>query len=343
MNEYEFEILNEELRQHISLSNKTMSIIELDIIRFTKTKLVNNRSGFINTIIKNYYNSFPLSTNMALRQFREFVKEFNINNKESIKYSKKIMNELIEDYAKTYRYEHNFKLKLDIDTRDILESLEDAFYYKDAPRSPIAFYLKSILESYANLNHIERQEIYFKEYLNTLNECITNNTFIKYKNNNKYIKVAAFIIKENPIDFNLELVTGQIDSDSNVKLDTIKIKDLVSLAVKGLKEKHRINKQIIELVNTQYTKNSSSNTNIEEFTIKFTANGLTRFLQEEDTLEILGFPENNDPNIYKFKTTEPMIYLTFFKYGFDAEILSHNNLRERFKKIYYKSYELYKD
>ena len=67
-------IINEESRQHINLSTYAMMIIEGDMIKFNDDYELRNKSGFINTIISNYYNDFPLSLQVALKQITAIQK-----------------------------------------------------------------------------------------------------------------------------------------------------------------------------------------------------------------------------------------------------------------------------
>lgn len=77
------------------------------------------------------------------------------------------------------------------------------------------------------------------------------------------------------------------------------------------------------------------------FTIKFTDYGLERFFIEEDNFPIVGIQDMNNETIFTFKATESQIFQYLFKFGAQAQIISPNDARDRFKKLYKVSYDVY--
>jgi hypothetical protein len=112
-------LINEESRQHINLSIKANSVIESDMVRFNDDYDLSNKSGFLNKILSNYYNSFPLSMVVALKQLnviRKAIKSDAVSDRITSKiideFSYETMKNSISEYAKRYKYDIQLKLKL---------------------------------------------------------------------------------------------------------------------------------------------------------------------------------------------------------------------------------------
>ncbi|BCR35207.1 WYL domain-containing protein [Mariniplasma anaerobium] len=351
MDNYNGFIINEESRQHINLSAHAMLTIEADMIRFNEDYELKNKSGFINTIIKNYHDQFPLSRSVTLKQINA-IQNTIINDDFSKKltdriieeFTNEIMRTIIDEYSNKYTSEIQFKLKLNKFNKSLLESLEEAKYFNDyAPRSGISFYIKILLESYAVLTRAARESIYFKEIIDILEEAIKKKTYIKFKDNGKFKKVKPVCVYKPKGEQNVEVILMNNSNDEedpgliyNTKIKSLKNKDL-----RGLKEKYRIDIDSSIIKNIFSERDFASKKPKKIFTIKFTSGGLHRFIYEEDRIPIIGIQDPINEKIYTFKTTETQIFFHLFKFGSQAQIISPKDARERFKKAYKASYEAY--
>ncbi|MDG0888310.1 WYL domain-containing protein [Paracholeplasma manati] len=350
--------LNEEYRLHINLSTHAMNIIEADMIKFHDDYELTNRSGFMNTIIKNHVDDFPLSRASALKQLKAIeratdnaqkkaLNQENFYNKLSKliidEFSNEIMKTMIHEYSNKYPNDHQFKLKLNKENASLLLSVEDAKYFNMyAPRNAgISFYIKIILESYAILDREQRERIIFKDTIQILENAIQHHLVVRYKDKDTYIKIEPMAIHKPKIQQSLELIYSEYEDHNGKAIGNITIKELSKRELKGTKEKyeyHDFTGVIQQLFEERETK---SNQPDEVFTVKFTSLGLRRFMYEEDRLPIIGIQDPNNEHIYTFKTNETAMFMHLFKFGSQAQILSPVDARRRFKLLYKASFDAY--
>lgn len=342
-------IINEESRQHINLSTKAMDIIEVDMVRFNSDYELKNKSGFMNTIISNYFDAFPLSKAVALKHINAIQKGIKNDNfsdqlthKVVEEFTKEIMKNNIQEYSDKYSSDVQFKIKLNKENTTLLESLDDAKYFEEyAPRSGIGFYLKIILESYAEQNKEKRERIYFKETIDKIEEAIQSKSIIKLLTKGTNQKISPLAIYKSYDKHSLELIysVAAIDSTGGT-IDTIKIKTLNAQGFRLLKEKSsNIDGDFVKRFLQEKSTISAKPT--ETFEIKFSYAGLKRFIFEEDNMPIIGIPDQKDKYLYTFKTTETHIFNSLFKFGLQAQIIKPKEARDRFKKLYKASFEAY--
>lgn len=352
-----FEV-NDEGRQHISLSSDAMMVIEGDMIKFNGDYELSNKSGFMNSILSNYFDAFPLSPSVALKQLETLHKSLKQDDlgKKIIQtvvseFSREIMKNIINEYSSKYPSEVQFKLKLNKENIHTLENLEEAHYFHQyAPRSGISFFIKMVLESYAILKREERERIYYKKTIEMIESAIKRKSFIRFKENGVFVKVTPMYIHKPQNHQSLEVIVlyneGIIQNGDFGKIEGLKVKYLDDHDVKDLKEKTPSeltpNKEIIEMMKGIIReKETISKKPVMEFKISFTKSGLYRYFIEEDNIPIVGIQDPDNENIMIFKTTETKIFHHLFKYGAQAQIISPQDARERFMKLYKVSYESY--
>lgn len=346
-------VFAEEGRQHINLSTRAMEIIERDMIYFNDDHDLKNKSGFINQIITNYYDQFPLAMDVALKQISS-IKETLDGEKFEQKLTRRIIEELnneimknlINEYSKKYTSDVQFKLKLNKANVALLEELGEAKYFNNfAPRSGASFYLKILLESYSSLSVEERERIYFKETISVVERAIKNKTIIQFKFYEQNLRIAPISIHRHHDQQSLTLIA--VDEEPNKFggpsiYNDIKIKELSVGNARELKT-HKAKSNFVlsqdKLDTFLDVKKSSRETQI--FTIRFTPGGLKRFWLEEDVLPFVGIKSQDDGSTYLFKTTETHIFLHLFKYGGQAVIISPEDARDRFARLYKASLETY--
>lgn len=342
-------LINEESRQHINLSTYAMKIIEADMIRFNDDYELKNKSGFINTIISNHFDAFPLSKSVSLKQIntiQQSIKRDEFSDKVTHKvieeFTKEIMKNNIYEYAEKYSSDVQFKLKINKNNKELLESLDEAKFFEEyAPRSGIGFYLKIIVESYAEQIKEVRERIYFKETIEKIEGAIESRCIIKLLSKKTNQKISPLAIYKPYDSHSLELIYSVDDIDSTTQsIYTIKIKELTIQGFRILKEKSSdiegdSIKKLLEEKSTISAKPKQT------FKIKFSSAGLKRFIYEEDSIPIIGIPDQEDKYLYNFQTTETHIFNYLFKYGLQARIVSPIDVRDRFKKLFKASYEAY--
>jgi hypothetical protein len=351
-------ILNEEYRLHVNLSTQAMQIIEADMIKFHDDYELSNRSGFMNTIIKNHIDDFPLSRASALKQLKAIERatdsaqkkashQDNFYNKLSQlimdEFSNEIMKTMIHDYSNKYPNDHQFKLKLNKENASLLSSVEDAKYFNMyAPRNAgSSFFIKIILESYASLTREQRERIIFKDTIQLIENAIEHRYIIRYKEKDAYIKIEPIALHKPKVKQSLELIYTFVEGDNKNIIDNITIKELSKRELKSTKEKYE-NHDFTGVIQQLFDeRESKSNQPDEVFTVKFTSSGLRRFMYEEDRLPIIGIQDPNNQYTYTFKTNETAMFMHLFKFGSQAQILSPVDARRRFKLLYKASFDAY--
>jgi hypothetical protein len=299
-----------------------MRIIEADMIKFNKDYDLKNKSGFINKVISNYYDDFPLSLNVALKQMNVIQstlkhEDFGKDLAKTVinKFSEQIMKNLIDEYKVKYDSQNQFKMKLNNENAELFESLEEALYFNDyAPRSGIAFYLKVLLESYALLSREEREKVYYREVFELLKKAIKNKTFIKLKVKDSYKKVTPVLVHKpikNPYH---NLIYLEVDGE-HYRILNVDIKKIIS--IKNMKEKSPVELSLRNVVIKELSQfvNRESYKKREDFRIEFTKYGLERFVIEEDDIPIIGIPDQDNNKVYTFKATETDIFNHLFKFA----------------------------
>jgi len=311
-----------------------------------------NKSGFINKVVSNYYDKFPLSIDVALKQIASIRETLNgekfeqkLTRRVIEEVNKEIMKNLIKEYSEKFSSDVQFKLKVNKENRALLGTLEEAQYFDEfAPRSGISFYVKILLESYAVLSIEERERIYFKETIEIVEKAIKNKTVIQFKIENQTLRLTPIEIYRPDYQQSLVLLaTNDVlrEDKSAAIYNDITLKELSMGQVRELKTKKGLLSDLKHNFTSKTLYETKSQKPTQTFTIKFTPGGLSRFLLEEDRLPFVGVRSKEDEHVYTVKTTETHIFLHLFKYGGQALVISPADVRDRFSRLFKASYEEY--
>lgn len=177
---------SDSLKCYVNLSANCWETINSDIRFFSLYQERISLSGFLNTIIKNFYMVSKASLQSLLLKKRDELdsildKKYG-KNKELLS---NIKNELVDSYYKEVKKEslsypkgtgHYFRINLDlantlndnVDNQDIIDAGES-----------IGSYFKVILEEYATLPQSSREKIYFKDIVDIIEDAIRSNRGLK--------------------------------------------------------------------------------------------------------------------------------------------------------------------
>jgi len=352
-NEISFNIGNGENRQHINLSNRAMRIIEKDMVYFNNDYDLKNKSGFLNKVLINYYEDFPLSPNKILKSMsrinarltRDDIGHKTVKSISAI-FKDEIMRDSIQSYRNVYENGQTFKLKLDKDATSILASYEDAHYFESyAPRSGLGFFLKILFESYAELPKEKRQYIYFKGKMSLIEKAIEKKRQLRIKLSDNYISVIPYDLKS---DFDKGSLKFHYSNTIEQLEEVVVSPKVVSLSkIKEIrlgKEMNSYEKSITgDHVREVIFPNAVSNKPKIDVLVKFTSMGLRRFFHEEDEMPIIGIPVEGTKDSFKFLATESEVFWNLFKYGIDMEVKSPVWLRKKLEKFYSAASKIYRD
>jgi hypothetical protein len=337
-------------RQHINLTYKAMAVIESDMIRFNNDYNQSNRSGFMNTIIQHYYQQFPLAKNVVLKEvnaIKKAIKSDDFSDKVTHKvievFTDEMMKNAIESFAKKASYDVMFKLKLGSDNASLLRNLQEVQYFDQyAPRSGLGFYLKVLLESYTELPKEKREAIYFADKIDMINKAIAEDQVIVLNGTmNTRIRPLTLVLSPNGKHNILRYITLLGEEKRSLYLYEISLKELASMKPHLDKGDDSDFWQDIEEYDYGYSTLFVSRIPKEKVIVEFTDSGLQRFLKEEDSLDMIGIPDQTNPNRYTFHATEPECYYQLFKFGPQAIIIEPLEIKERFEKLYLASFNLY--
>lgn len=342
--------ISEAQRQHLNLAPKSMAIIETDMIRFNNDYTKSNRSGFMNTVIQNFYNQFPLSENIVLKEVHTIKKaiqsdDFSHKLTESIieRFTEEMMKNSITNYITNVKYGEMFKLKLNSESVKLLSTINEVKYFeKYAPRSGLGFYLKSLLESYANLPKEKREEIYFAKNFERIYLAIKNEEIITLTlNDNLKIRPMRIVLGKNKHHHEVRYYSHIDDQRRSFTPGSISIKDLFEAG--PIFKQGESSSWWNELKNFNIPDEAIFDSRREKISIvvRFSENGLERFLREEDNIEIIGIPDAKDKFTYTFEATEPEAFYQLFKFGPQAEILSPSFIQNNFKLLYQAAFNKY--
>lgn len=193
MQNYKFYIdeRDNELKQHLNLSENAWMVINEDIKNFYESEEKESFSGFLNRIFKNFYQQADASINLRYMEKGDELEKL-YSSEEFSSLDKKTIKMFIDKYAKVYENElkekalsypsgHGEKFRIDKESLKILRDVDEAIYYGDADgnNASIGKYLKAIFEEYSLKPSYQREQIFFSNTLAEINKSIENEKKLK--------------------------------------------------------------------------------------------------------------------------------------------------------------------
>ena len=352
------------LKQHVNFSHFAKMVIEDDIKTFGNGEK-RNWSGFLNRIFANYYESADATISLRLINKEEELQaafsstEFkSIDRKIVETYIDKLLSVYEKDLEiKAYSYEKGPGEKFNIDKAN-LNILRESLDNKSYPNDNIGAYLKAIFEEYVQKPIYEREQIYFKNTIDTIQSAIAQKKKIYItlleklnpKTNETYVRECYFapykIVQDKARMFNYVIgYTEEIKKDGStwprriVSYRISKISDAkIRLSMSGFLsqgDKDAIEKEVIKK-GVQFLAG-----NIIELKVRFTDKGLESFNRQLYMRPTEYSSVENEENTFIFKCTEVQAINYFFKFARDVEILSPETTREKFIQRYKDAYDKY--
>ncbi len=346
-------------KQHINLSQYAMSIIEDDQLTFG----VKNFSTFINRVFGNFYPHADASVILRTECERKRLKQGvfgEIDTSEDIKNT--FIESCVSDMEKEIRrqielYPKGIGRKIRINNENYRhlksESKEDIFYGEHK----VGCYIKAVVEEYARKPYIDRERIYFGDFIDIIDAAIKENHQITLKSGTVQYSVSAFSVmsdKQNNYNYlvgrssvlNFNGSTEPIDCSFRLS----RIKDIrISKTQESVFVSDEVRKEFAKTLNSRSAQFMGGNDS-ESVTIRLTFNGMKMYdkmqhLRPDYTEMYIEKKDFNGRAIYnyilKFDCTTQQIDFYFFKFGKDAEILSPSRLAADFKHRYLEAYRIY--
>ena len=343
-----YPLLNEEQKIRIALSDRARIVMSEDMDVFHTTK----EATFINTVFGNYKNEANSSISLYLQQRElELDRLFTDTNLDETNRKISIEQILSEEKQKLIKKiaEYNSARgdsKLyhinDSNIEYLLEDCDEEQYYIRP-----SLYIRSVIEEYCSLPFIKRERIYRKDVYEIIKRACQENRILKIKANyygkDQLFYVYPYKIIPDPLHTQSYLVCYSRKAKEN---DADKIVASFSMARMNpptmLAKTFHLNKQEIANIETQIANYSPAYLvgKPEQIKVKLTKKGKksyqTRLYSRPEKIEFL----SND-DIYVFDCTPQQIFDYFFPFGADAEIISPESLRNRFRTSLIKSLERY--
>lgn len=359
---FQFSEIDIEHKIHLNLSPSARIVIDEDIKNFANGERY-NRTGFLNKIFTNFHQSADASVNTRYAEYSSELdekfssKEFRKIDTATInKFKDKLLNEYEEKLAEkvnSYQSGEGEKVRVNNENVDILAELIDSEFYNDK----VGKYWKALLEEYAQKPMYQREQIYFKEFVDDIESAIAKKhklkitTIERISSQNETYKSKLYftpykILQDKTRSFNY--VVGF--SEKILENGTISPKVIACIRVSRIErmlpirsesgrikeeDQRRIDREI-EAKDIQFLLGDLIN-----IKVRFTKKGERDFHRYLYMRPTYYEKVNGEENLYVFTCTEYQAINYFFKFGKDAEILSPSDTREKFIKKYREAYEKY--
>lgn len=343
-----FPLINEEQKVRIALSDRAKIIMSEDMDVFHTAKA----ATFINTVFGNYKNEATSSISLYLQQ-RELELDRLFTGTDLDEVSRKISIEqilsvekqkLIKKITEYNSAKGDSKLYHinDSNVEYLLENCDENQYYNRP-----SLYIRSVIEEYCSLPFIKRERIYRKDVYETIERACQEKRILKikadYYGKDQLFYVYPYKIVPDPFHTQSYLVCYSRKAEEN---DSDKIVAPFSMARMNpptmLTKTFHLNKQEIANIESQISNYSPAYLvgKPEQIKVKLTKKGKksfqTRLYSRPEKIESL-----STDDVYVFDCTQQQIFNYFFSFGADAEIISPESLRTRFKTTITKALERY--
>lgn len=332
-----YPLINEEQKVRITLSDRARIIMYEDMAVFGTTK----SASFINTVFRNFKDEAKSSISLYLKQRElELDRLFTDTNldptskkisiEQLLSVEKKELLMKIADYNAIKGYSKLYHIN-DDNVEYLLEDCDEEQYY-----SRPGLYIRSVIEEYCSLPFIMRQQIYRKEIYDTIERACKEKRILKIKANyngkDQLFYVYPYKIVPEPFHTQSYLVCYSRKAEES---DSEKIIASFSMARINpptiLSKTFHLNKLEIAHIESQLAQHSPAYLigKPEQIRVKLTEKGKqsyqARLYSRPDKIDSL-----SSDDIYTFNCTQQQIFNYFFPFGAEAEIISPENLRNRF-------------
>lgn len=377
---------NIENKQHLSLSRHAHMIIEQDAEMFREEKSEESDdarlkyyTNFINKIISVYAEHADASISRVLKREKEDLKkELTPFNKEQLEKAKKIKpidplyEEQLEKAIALLSEKREFQLlekaqtfikrkgvdciggrkmpcKIRINRKNLRWLGSQGFSEKDFYNNNVGRYLKALVEEYADLSYVEREKIFYRSHIDSINSAKSDNVMLKITLHTKNRNSADGITRNNEIEMKPYCIATDFENMYNyvigikknenapqsdesrilsVRLSSIQKCECTRESAAIDKKEEKMIKDAIAEKGVQYL---SAEENIREIVVKLDGTG-EKMYNRMLHLRPMYVERNNGE--YKFMCTETQAEFYFFKFGHHAKILKPENLAELFRRKY---------
>jgi len=340
-------------RISLSLSQEAYSTIISDMDIFQNE---NNLDGFINRILANFKETSNASISISKEREREkyvnWIKTASGTEEISVEDSA-CLDRLVEGYTNELSIKMNsfkngvqLKPRINNDNYDDLNmgtsSFQEEEYY---PRE--GKYIKAILEDYALLSFFEREGVFFKDIIDSINEAIRTGNILKLKYVNRkqqqtQISVRPYKIASSPLLQYHYLIALPADSEGNNDILVLRIsritesKKLARTSHITSKEQSHID-DVIRTKGIQYIVSQDSEIQVALSDQGYKLYKSILYLRPKYT----SISQKDSEWILTFMCAEEQIKNYFFQFGKEAIVLTPQSLKQWFIDKYSDAAKVY--
>lgn len=348
---------------YVNLSEECQLVISEDRNTFSTNESPIPEAGFLNTIISNYYKESLATISERVNEKIDELESL-YSSKDFKSYDRKTIGAFIDKYVKKYELElidkstsypsgDGIRFRLNNENFDTLVDSEEGGYYNGYASR----YLKALFEEYSRLPRFKREQIYFHDNFNTITEAISLEKKVKItlvaktnvKGNKQYSRkffITPYkIVQDKTNMYNYILcLAEEINSDgtlSNKNISSFRL-SFINKAEIYLSKGSHISKEKGQEIEAELKKRTiqfmAGDTSLIK--VRFTNKGLDNYQRQLYMRPCVYKKE--DSNTYIFECTEQQASNYFFKFGWDAEIIEPESLRNNFIKRYESALRTYK-
>lgn len=252
--------------------------------------------------------------------------------------------QIAEDIARRSKKGKALSFRLDKDSMEYLsdEGQKESDFYDDN----VGRYVKAVIEEYSELPYVERERIWYKDFLDTIALAVVKKKTLKLvlhsvsrsegtdKNNVVYLKPLGYR-QDSELLYNY--VVGMTASSADgpwsagaLRLTSVKdCKCLEQAAFISEADEKRL-EEAIEKNGVQYLSDTHTT---QKIVVAFTSRGERLYRQLRHLRPM--YTAKLSPLTYVFDCTLFQAETYFFKFGQDAKIIEPESLAEKFRQRYY--------
>lgn len=342
-----FEIINEERKQHLSLSAHANAVIEHDMCSFN----IQQKSTFINCIFENYYPHAEASLSISSADFRENLEKQleTAAIKCEEKLTQSIIHAQVKDYISriqasysAYPKQYAFKIKINkANYKYLFQNCQEDKYYKSA-----GAFIKAVIEEYCQKSFLEREKIYSKEKFEIMEEAIRcEKKLFLQSATDEIILLKPYRIIPDPLSMYHYIVGYAVQKKPEGETEpfsySCRISNLKQLEIR--QEKSFLSKSKKKSLEEEIRKKGVQFMigEVNEAKVYLTEEGINLYNRmwhlRPQYKEI-----SSDGHIYIFQCSPNQIHYYFFKFGKEAIVLEPEELREKMITMHEESIEAYK-
>lgn len=322
---------NEEHKQRINLSSFAQSVIEADRSVFDEQ---GSRSGFFNRIISGFREQANASIDVALARRRESLLESG--------HEEALVRALIEQYRqqlqqKIRAYPQGDSVTFRLNNENFRLLYEDRI--ESGNYASPAKYLKALFEEYATLSPSQREQVYFRALLDTLNTAIDAGYLLLVQLGQREFRVRPYKIMADPYNSHLYLTgLSRSGDDTREVIASFRITRMQNVRIRRQKgrltaDDRRDIEEKLRKTGVQYLIGD-----VDQIRLQLTPTGRQAFLQRS---YMRPTPDKVEKDIYHFSCTPMQIRNYFLSFGKEVRILEPDALRQEFIETYRQALESY--